>query len=333
MKVFRPTLKTMLRKISLPLPVIGFLITINSASALTNLPKQPPIVEPPPNEISRCAGEGGELSCSYQEVNFGYTCQHIPFSRKVRWQIPVGTAPEGGWPVSFYFEGTVKHDSNPFQDKTNELPIFQELLDDPANTGTRYAVFAAHPPLSPVYSPPHGGFLRFWNTNVVPNYASSCDYDFLSQLFAAIKNGEFGSSPNFNMERRFAWGHSSGGYNTSRMAVTFNQGTTENHSQGSCNEWCNQDTWKGLAIIAGSYATCGGATCSIPNLPENHPPTKLYHGYGDNIVPHHTGNNYFQRLLNDGVETEFHSHDGGHTEPFMNFGLGNSGIKEWFDRF
>jgi acetyl esterase/lipase len=130
------------------------------------------------------------------------------------------------------------------------------------------------------------------------------------------------------MDRRYAFGISSGGYNTSRMAVTFN---AKRKWYQSCSGWCNQDTWKALAIIAASYATCTGPLCAVPSLPGNHPPTKFWHGTGDIIVPLFTADAYADALEDDGVPVEFVVHGGGHE--LNSTMLGGSGVKEWFDRY
>lgn len=283
-----------------------------------------------PARAARCQQDAsGDWSCTHAyRVNW-YSCNGIPFGRGVRWQVPEGTPPAGGWPVAFFYNGTTPADANPFDPDILQEPfggsysprIIRELLDDPAGTGKKYAVIAPEPPQA-------GIFLEFWNTNSVFPYSVSCDYDFFPDLFAEIKGGQYGSAGQYNMSRRFAYGISSGGYNTSRMAVTFNQ---DKAWYQSCSEWCNKKTWKALAVIAASYATCTGPLCSIPSLPANHPPTKFWHGTGDLIVPIWTADEYYDRLRNDGVAAEFVSHGGGHE--LNGTMLGASGVKAWFDRY
>lgn len=289
---------------------------------------------PPAAQADRCAEDGsGQMVCSRQyRVNW-YSCNGIPFGRGVRWQVPEGAPPPGGWPVAFFYNGTTPADLDPFAPSAAELllggpfgigtapEIIHELLDDPAGTGKKYAVIAPEPPQA-------GIAIEFWNTNVVFPYWASCDYDFFPDLFSEIKSGRYGSSSQYDMERRFAFGISSGGYNTSRMAVSFNQ---RRKWYQSCSGWCNEDTWKALGIVAASYATCAGPICSVPGLPSNHPPTKFWHGTADLIVPLFTADAYEDELVSDGVDTDFEVHGGGHE--LNSTMLDASGIKAWFDLY
>src|SRR5690606_20839240 len=144
--------------------------------------------------------------------------------------------------------------------------IIHELLDDPYLTGKKYAVFVADPPAS-------GGWVQAWHTNLVFPYAASCDAQFFPDFFGEIKSGSYGAASQYNMSKRYAYGASSGGFNSSRMAVTYNGGSG------------NANTWKALGIVAAGYATCSYACGSIPTLPANHPPTKFWHGQNDPLVP------------------------------------------------
>ncbi len=158
-----------------------------------------------------------------------------------------------------------------------------------------------------------------WHTNVVYPYSASCDYSFFNTFFPNIKNGSYGSASQYNMNQRYAYGISSGGFNTSRMAVTFNSGTG------------NADTWKALGIVSASYATCSYSCGTIPTLPANHPPTKFWHGQADSIVPITTMYAYFNKLINGGFTTTKVEHSLGHQ--FTVDTLGNSGVKKWFDNY
>lgn len=284
---------------------------------------------PTPAEAARCTQDAqGNWSCSYQyRVNW-YSCNGLPIGRGVRYQVPEGTPPAGGWPVAFYFNGTSPADMNPFVQNMGASfgagyspQIMRELLDDPAGTGKKYAVIAPEPPQA-------GVFLEFWNTNAVFPYSASCDYDFFPDFFAEIKGGNYGAASQYNMSRRYAYGISSGGYNSSRMAVTFN---ADRAWYQSCAEWCNKNTWKAIAIISASYASCTGPICVVPSLPSNHPPTKFWQGYGDLIVPKWTADLYYEELQRRGKTTEYVAHSGGHElHPTQ---LNSTGVKNWFDRF
>lgn len=270
----------------------------------------------------RCSDDGnGNWSCShYKRFNY-YWCNGYYIPRPVRWQVPEGTPPAGGWPVAFYYAGTQFTDtSHAFERDADaelgmvyETRMIHELLDDPAGSGKKYAVFVADPPAS-------SGWAQFWHTNVVNPYSASCDYDFFPDFFGEIKSGKYGAASQYNMSRRFAYGVSSGGYNTSRMAVTFNSGSS------------NGNTWKALGVIAASYATCSGSYCSVPgNLPANHPPTKFWHGTSDNIVPIYTMRDYYNALIFQGFTAEKHEHTQGH-EGTIDL-IGSTGVKLWFDTY
>ena len=267
----------------------------------------------PKAEAARCSADGS--NCSYQERNNWSWCGLLYTPRPVRWQVPEGTPPAGGWRTAFFYNGTTPTDLDPFTKHPLLLnafgmdtspKIFQELLDNPAGTGQKYATFAPNPPASAVVT-------QFWHTNVVFPYAASCDYSFFNDFFNEIKSGSYGPSSQYNLNQRYAYGISSGGYNTSRMAVTFN----------------GSSVWKALAIISASYATCAGPLCSVPSLPSNHPPTKFYHGMQDLIVPLFTMESYYNKLVAAGKETTKKIHGGGHELTSDN--LGGSGVKAWFD--
>lgn len=275
-------------------------------------------------QAARCASDAnGNWSCTYQQLDQSYasnngfgSCTGPAAKRHVRWQVPEGTAPAGGWDVAFYYNGTVSTTStlvNPFSAKTTDsygfiwLPqIFHELLDDPSNTGHKYAVIAAE-------APDHLG-TEYWDTNSVNPYSASSDYCFLPALFNAVSGGTYGPGTQYNMNRRFAFGISSGGYNSSRMAVTFNGG----------------GSFKALGIVSASYATCSGSACSVPTLPANHPPTKFWHGTADTTVPITTMEMYYNQLVSQGIPTEKVEHNLGHQ--FTADDVGTTGVKAWFDR-
>jgi hypothetical protein len=131
--------------------------------------------------------------------------------------------------------------------------------------------------------------MQFWNTNCVFPYSISADYYFFNTLFPAVSSGNYGA---VNNGRRFASGVSSGGYNTSRMAITFN----------------TNNSFRALAVQSASYADCSGAACALPcsgtaYIPANHPPTKFYHGVFDPIVPIATMYCYYNDLVNMGIPT------------------------------
>ena len=276
-----------------------------------------------PAHADRCKpNTSGAMVCTYQERTQSFSsagllgCLGGKGTRSVRWQVPEGTPPAGGWPVVFFYQGTVPASDPAYTPFTITRTAFgarylqaslHELLDDPAGTGKRYAVIA------PEAAASLG--LRFWDTNKLGTYALKDDACFFPQLFKYVSGGAYGAPSQFNMSKRLAYGISSGGYNTSRMAVSFNQ----------------DSNWAALAVVSASYATCAGPLCSVPSvLPSNHPPTKFYHGTADVIVPIGTMRTYFDRLSQQGIETEKVENSGGHA--FTADVLGTSGIKAWFDR-
>ena len=89
-------------------------------------------------------------------------------------------------------------------------------------------------------------------------------------------NGLFG---HLNYKRKYATGISSGGYMTSRMAVSYG------------------GEFRSLVVAAGSYATCAGPICIVPRLPNDHPPTLHLHGGSDLIVPPFTMEMYYDALV------------------------------------
>jgi len=277
-----------------------------------------------PAHADRCkANAEGRYTCTYQEIkhpfvaNSGKGCNGKATTRNVRWQVPEGTPPAEGWPVVFYYNGTVLFNSPATKPFTSTSTSFgahfaeeglHEFLDDPRGTGRKYAVFAPEAP--------GGNFIQAWDTNGSGDYASKDDYCFLPSLFNGVSSGVYGAASQYNMGKRFALGISSGGYNTSRMAVTFNA----------------DSQWSALVIVSGSYATCLGPFCKLPDtLPANHPPTKFYHGTKDLIVGISTMRPYFERLKSEGFTTEKVEHGGGHA--FSKETLGEGGVKAWFDRF
>jgi hypothetical protein len=280
------------------------------------------VVHIPEAQAAQCTQQGSSTdfwTCAHKTRSNYYWCGLVYWPRIVRWQVPEGTAPAGGWPTAFHYQGTKPNDlNNSFTSNVLNLEnvfgvnleakIIHELLDNPANTGRKYAVFAPEPPTTTL-------ILKFWHTNVVVPYSASCDYSFFNDFFSEIKGGSYGAASQYNMNQRYAFGVSSGGYNSSRMAVTFN----------------GSSVWKALGIVAGSYASCAAGVCSVPTLPSNHPPTKFYHGNEDLLVPKFTVDLYYNKLISQGIPTQRVDLPGGHG--YHGAELGSTGIKNWFDRY
>ena len=113
---------------------------------------------------------------------------------------------------------------------------------------------------APLGTPPSGGWpgVVYFQGSLVPG----------TDAFSAASTAAFGP---INTTRLYAMGISSGGFMTSRMAVSY------------------PGKFRALADHSGSYATCSD-TCTVPTpLPSNHPPTLFLHGDTDAIVPRREG--------------------------------------------
>jgi poly(3-hydroxybutyrate) depolymerase len=196
-------------------------------------------------------------------------------SRSVYWATPLGTAPPGGWPAVVLYQGTGFGPSVTWNVSIGSATPF----------GGYYQVALVAALLDGgfvVIQPPANG--AYWDTNA-GNYDTSPDAAFVPALLAAIGRGAFGP---IDATRLYATGISSGGYMTSRMAVSY------------------AGTFRALAIESGSYATCLGPLCTVPApLPANHPPTLFLHGGMDDVVPIGTAQAYYQQLMNQGIPTQF----------------------------
>lgn len=239
---------------------------------------------------SRCALGPTEhdIDCSHQTSTIG--------GRTVDWQFPLGTAPTGGWPVAVIYQGSLlspdgktilapngmwKVTANDaaldglfsnyvINQLTTQTTVIKRLLDN------GYAV------ITPTAD--NTGFA--WDTNLPPwlyDWVPAPDNQFLNQLYSAIDAGQLGQ---LSTTKWYATGVSSGGYMTSRMAVSY------------------PGRFRALAIAAGSYATCGGGLpCIVPALPADHPPTLFLHGGQDPLVPVSQMQSYYDALTQAGFAT------------------------------
>jgi pimeloyl-ACP methyl ester carboxylesterase len=196
--------------------------------------------------------------------------------RDVHWQNPQGTPPADGWPVAILFQGSLFSPEygwgavagTPFG-AYYQAEVIHELLD---------AGFAVLTPEA------RFGGSTFWDTNIPPyslSWTLSGDHEFMLDLFDELDAGTFGP---VDTSRMYATGISSGGYMTSRMADAY------------------PGRFRALAIQSASYAWCSGPACTIPTLPEDHPPTLFLHGSLDLTVPLYTMDLYHDDLVDDGVE-------------------------------
>jgi poly(3-hydroxybutyrate) depolymerase len=197
--------------------------------------------------------------------------------RTVTYQVPLGTPPVSGWPVVFYFQGSFFPGDGAFSGLiTDPFGMYYLTLSIKALLDAGYAVLAPNSLLD--------GY-TFWQTNIPPwdlDYTASNDNAFMLAIFQAIADGTFGP---LNASQLYAMGISSGGFMTSRMAVSY------------------PGKFRALAIHSASYATCSDI-CIVPPLPANHPPTLFLHGLLDPIVPIVTMEVYRDALLKDGFQVE-----------------------------
>ncbi len=220
---------------------------------------------------SRCVQTAEMITCPKLTVELG------PWMRDVHYQVPLGEPPAGGWPVVLMFQGSFFSAEVtwtaaailPFGAYDQTL-VVKTLLDH------GYAVVTPEAKLD-------GG--TFWDTNVPPYsvaWETSEDHAFMLTIFAAIEEGTFGP---LALDRWYATGVSSGGYMTSRMAVSY------------------AGKFRSLAIAAASYATCSGPLCNVPAQKADHPPTLFVHGEVDATVPLVTAIEYRDALAAAGVDT------------------------------
>ena len=254
-------------------------------------PAPDPMPAPPAPPASRCTvgPTAHDIDCSHQSATVG--------GRPVVWQTPLGLPPPSGWPLAVIYQGSLLSPDGQtvlaphgmwkvtatdadadglFADYvinqlTTQTLVIKQLLDG------GYAV------VTPTAD--SGGFA--WDTNLPPwdlDWPPAPDSTFLTALFGAIAAGQMGP---ISATRWYATGISSGGFMTSRMAVSYD------------------GRFRALAIAAGSYATCGGTlACIVPALPANHPPTLFLHGAQDPLVPLQQMYSYFDALVTLGIETK-----------------------------
>ena len=224
---------------------------------------------------SRCTATATQVSCTYQQ-------ETVPIpggSRTVYWQVPLGKPSGAGWPVVLVYQGSFFEASTFFFGATSDVfgqyygaLMVKNLLD---------AGFAVIAPDAAV----NGS--TYWETNIPPystDWGPAPDNALVDALFTQIASGSLGP---LDGARLYATGPSSGGYMTSRMAVSY------------------QGRFRALAIESASYATCGGPACTIPTpLPSDHPPTLFLHGGMDPLVPVSTMEAYNSDLLAEGKQTK-----------------------------
>jgi poly(3-hydroxybutyrate) depolymerase len=243
---------------------------------------------------SRCVITSTQATCQNEQTTID--------GRPVAYETPLGTAPAAGWPAVVYFQGSLVPGTDAFAASSTAA------FDQYDLTRTVAALLADGYALIAPDAAEDG--TTYWDTNIPP-YSTSwsgCPDDMLMQdLFAAIAAGSFGP---IDAARLYAMGISSGGFMTSRMAVSY------------------QGKFRALADHSGSYATCSD-TCTVPTpLPSDHPPTLFLHGDLDVVVPLSAIQPYLDALTAEGHEAQLVTDaDAGHQW----LPEGPQVIPAWFD--
>jgi poly(3-hydroxybutyrate) depolymerase len=224
---------------------------------------------------SRCRIAADAASCD--ELHLTLDVAGTP--RVVHYQLPLGAPPASGWAVALMFQGSFFSAAHTFAATTADpFGAYYQTLTLAALLDGGFAVLAPEAT---------DGGTTFWDTNVPPwnvAWSGSPDDLLMNQLFAAVARGDFGP---LDDARWYATGLSSGGYMTSRMAVSY------------------PGRFRALAIQSASYATCGPTACVVPSpLPSDHPPTLFLHGQNDTVVPLATMLAYHDELARDGLTTD-----------------------------
>ncbi len=240
----------------------------------------PPIDAGPPPSNCTYDSDRGVRTCPFE--TFGVTTSWGP--RIVHVATPRGPAPPNGFPAVVYFQGSY-------------------FPGDGAFTATDGSVFGQESLTQTVESLLNQGFVvvapdailgAFWQTNIPPDaffWGGTADDTFMLALIEDLETNRFAA---IDDNRLFAMGISSGGFMTSRIAVSY------------------PGVFRALAIHSGSYAICG-AVCVVPDLPADHPPTLFVHGGADVVVFPAIMEVYRDQLVDDGITTAtVFVPDGGH---------------------
>lgn len=216
--------------------------------------------------------------------------------REVHFALPVGEPPNEGWPVVLAFQGS-GFPAELFYTSDPALPFGAEHQGRTTRALLEqgYAVVAPEAQVN--------GY-QYWDSNLVHrnwSWENTPDHALMVALIGeshveedgpqehvgaapqegALASGRLGP---LDVERLFAMGVSSGGYMTSRMAVSY------------------PGRFTALAVVSASFATCGGVVCPLPPaMPDDHPPTLFLHGGRDLVVPVDSMHGYAQALEDAGV--------------------------------
>lgn len=233
----------------------------------------------PDNASPRCITGDDCIACAFERLTLASG------SRRIQYQVPEGNPPSAGWPVVILFQGTGYGGDIMWSSEKNEpFGMFHETQLIAALLAADYAV------LTPETI---GGGKTFWQTNVLDQWdqwETTVDHEMMLGLLAAIADGDFGS---LNPAQLRAAGISSGGFMTSRMAVSY------------------PGKFRALAIQSAGYATYPLGPIPV-TLPADHPPTLFLHGAQDVLVSPDAMTEYYDRLAALGIVTRKIVADVGH---------------------
>jgi predicted esterase len=227
---------------------------------------------------SRCTGSNTTLiACSHQSLV-------LPKSnRTVFFQTPLGTPPRNGFPFAVFFQGSFASPQFGWSvaavvplNGIQQADTFRALLD---------AGFAVLAPTA----------IRglFWQTNLPPynifpnQWVNSDDHAMIVELLDAANSPERRFGAPLDVSNAFAFGVSSGGYQSSRVAVDMSS------------------RFRAVVVSNGAYMTCAGGLCLTPKtVAAKHSPTRFLYGRNDTLVPAQTTVDYYNALVRSNVSTD-----------------------------
>lgn len=226
--------------------------------------------------------DAGVPRCSFYDAKVNCPPVITPLlGRDVYWQSPSSAAPAAGFPAVIIYQGSFFAPAGAWNEVSSTALFggFQQA---------RLHALLLEKGFTVITPSALGGLA--WQTNSGLPWDSTSDKTFIDGLLEGMRTGTFGP---LDMSRLYATGISSGGYMTSRMAVSY------------------PGVFRALIIHSGSYATCAGIACILPTtLPAQHPPTRFLHGRGDLTVPLYTAEAYEQALGDQGFESDLIIDDG-----------------------
>ncbi|HMJ16354.1 MAG TPA: prolyl oligopeptidase family serine peptidase [Polyangiaceae bacterium] len=241
---------------------------------------------PPPGGTGGAGGSSGASGARCDVTQANIVCRSKPIvtiatgadSRRVYWNDPLTAAPASGWPAVVLYQGSFFGPS-----VTWDVPLARGTTPFGGDVQVELVATLIERGFVVIQPEAPGGIA--WNTNIGGAYEGTADAVFIPKLLDEMARGRFG---HIDMTRLYAAGISSGGYMTSRMAVSY------------------PGRFRALAIQSGSYATCLGPLCSVPAvLPQDHPPTLFLHGGADLIVGIATARDYYNKLQTNRITTKF----------------------------